>query len=354
MSDEPIKVAVLGFAHGHVNSYCAQWRKNAAMGVQVAAGWDHDAARLASAVKQHAIEPYQQVEALLGRGDIAAVVIGAETSMHADLIEQACQAGKTIIVQKPLAMTLEQADRIVAAVARSGVAFTIAWQMRADPQNLEMRFLVRSGVLGKVFMLRRRHGLSTQAWAGFENTWHVAPQYNRDIWADDSAHPIDWIYWMLGMPASVTAELGSLLNPKIPNDNGIAIFRYADGTFAEVCCSFTSLAGENTTEIIAEKGHVIQSFGDAPSAAAPRAAGAVGLKWYLHETKQWTHSAHPSPASQGDRIAGLAGPLAEFLHGRRSPLATAAEGRDVLAMVLACYDSASQGRRLTFNPQEKS
>ena len=62
--------------------------------------------------------------------------------------------------------------------------------------------------------------------------------------------------------------------------------------------------------------------------------------------KQWTFSDIPSPASQGDRIAGLAGPLADFLHGSRPPLATAIEGRDVLKLTLACYESADQGRRV--------
>ena len=52
--------------------------------------------------------------------------------------------------------------------------------------------------------------------------------------------------------------------------------------------------------------------------------------------------------NQGERIAGLAGPLAEFLHGRRPPVATAPEGRDVLRLILACYESAEQGRRVEF------
>ena len=346
MSSNPIGVGILGFAHGHVNLYCTAWKKDEAFGVRVLAGWDHDEARAKTARENHGIELASSQGDLLKRQDISAVVIAAETSMHADLVEQAAAAGKAIVLQKPMAVTIEQADRIVAAVSRSGVPFTMAWQMRVDPQNAKMKELARGGTLGRLFMVRRRHTLGTHTWPDFENSWHVAPQYNRDIWADDSSHPIDWLYWMLGKPASVTAELGSLLNPKIPNDNGVAIFRYADGTFAEVCCSFTCLAGENTTEIIAENGVVIQSFGDAPSAAAPRPAGAIGLKWLMKGDTQWTVSDIPSPANQGERIAGLSGPIAEFLHGRRAPIATAEEGRESLKMVLACYESAEQGRRV--------
>jgi predicted dehydrogenase len=346
MSSNPIGVGVLGFAHGHVHAYCTAWKKDESFGVRLLAGWDHDAARAKEAGEKHGITVTASPADLLKRTDVAAVVIAAETSMHADLVEQAAAAGKAIVLQKPMALTIEQADRIVAAVSKTGVPFTMAWQMRVDPQNVKMKELIHGGTLGRLCMVRRRHTLSTHTWPDFEKTWHVAPQFNRDIWADDASHPIDLIYWMLGKPASVTAELGSLVNPKVPNDNGVAIFRYADGTFAEVCCSFTCLAGDNTTEIIAANGVVIQSFGDGTSAAAPRAAGAIGLKWIMKGDKEWTVSDIPSPNSQGDRIAGLSRPLADFLNGRRAPIATAEEGREALKMLLATYESAEQGRRV--------
>jgi len=132
----------------------------------------------------------------------------------------------------------------------------------------------------------------------------------------------------------------------VPDDNGIAIFRYADGTLAEITCSFTCLAGENTTEIIGERGVIIQNFGDGPSASAPRAAGAVGLKWMNNGDKAWTLSEVASPANHGERIAGLAPELLRFLKGERGPICTAQEGHISLAMTLACYESAQSGRRV--------
>ena len=286
---------------------------------------------------------------VLKRKDIDAVVIGAETSMHADLVEQAAAAGKHIVVQKPLSLTLADADRIVAAVKKSGVRFTLAWQMRTDPQNLKMRQLVQDGTLGRIFMLRRRHGLSTHTWAGFENSWHVKPELNRGMWADDAAHAVDFIYWMLGEPETVSAEIATLRNPKVPDDTGIAIFRYADGTFAEVASSFTCLAGENTTEIVGENGVIIQNFGDAVSCNVPREPNAIGLKWMLRDGpngNKWTHSDIPSPAAHVARLQTLAKPLLDFLEGRSPPIATAEEGRAALRMILASYASAEQGRRV--------
>ena len=115
---------------------------------------------------------------------------------------------------------------------------------------------------------------------------------------------------------------------------------------AEVSSSFSCVAGENTTEITAEKGSVVQNYGDAPSAAAPRPTGAVCLKWILDGDTPWRISGDPGVNNQFMRIRALAGPISDFLHGRRPPIATAAEGRDVLRLVLACYESSEQGRRI--------
>ena len=341
-----IGIGILGLAHGHVGTYCAQWKQMPPDEVRVVAAWDHDAQRAAAGAQKHGFEVADSPREVLSRRDVGAVVIGAETSMHADLVEQAAAAGKQVVLQKPIALTLSQADRIVAAVERAKVPFTLAWQMRVDPQNLRMRQLVREGTLGRIYMLRRRHGLATHTWANFENTWHVKPELNRGMWADDAAHAIDFVYWMLGKPASVMAEVDTLRTPKVPDDNGIAVFRYADGTMAEVVSSFVCVAGENTTEIVGEDGVAIQNYGDAVSCGLPQPAGAPGLKWMLRGQKQWTDSGIPSPSQHGHRIAGLASPILEFLRGKRPAIATAAEGRDVLHMTLACYDSAKEGRRI--------
>ncbi len=347
-----VHVGILGFAHGHVHAYCAQWRDHPEYGVKVVSGWDHDAARLAKAAGDFGVQPIAEVERLLASPQVQAVVVAAETSLHADLVEKAAAAGKAIVVQKPMALTLAEAERMRAAVRRAGAPFSLAWQMRADPQNLKMKELLSSGQLGKVFMVRRRHGLSTHTWAGFTELWHTKPELNRDIWADDAAHAIDFIYWLLGEPQSVTAEILSLYDPRVPMDNGVALFRYPGGPLAEVACSFTCVAAENTTEIIAEKGSIIQNYGDVPSCNVPRPENACGLKWFTAETGRWTCSDIPSPAGHGERIAGLAKPLAEFLHGQRPPIATADEGYAVLRLTLACYVSAREGRRVSLDDPE--
>lgn len=341
-----VGVGILGFAHGHVNVYCNQWRQRPELGAVVHAGWDHDVQRLQKAAEAHGVRACRSLDELLALPDVQAVVVSAETSLHADLVEQAAAAGKTIVLQKPLALTIAEGERIVAAVRRHGAPFTIAWQMRVDPQNVKIKELIESTALGRVFMVRRRHGLGVHTWPNWQNLWHIDPELNRDIWADDAAHAIDFLHWLLGPAETVTADIGTLFDPRMALDNGVAVFRYRRGPIAEVCCSFTCVAAENTTEVICEKGSIIQNYGDVPSCNVPRPPGAIGLKWYTTESGQWTYSAIASPANHSARIAGVAAPLAEFLRGRRPPIATAEEGLVSLRMTLACHLATREGRRV--------
>jgi len=342
-----MQIGILGLAHGHVYSYGEVWKNDPQLGITISAAWDHDKERLVSGAERLNIpHRYDSADELLENPDIEGVVISSETKFHAELAVKAANKKKKIILYKPMALTLSQADDIVDTVERNDVAFTMGWQMRTDPQNQKIRELLHSGELGKLFMLRRRHCLETHKWVDFNKSWHVDPAMNRDIWADDAAHAIDFIYWMLGDPVSVTAELSCIFDPLVLNDNGIALFKYESGVIAEACCSFTCHAAEATTEMYFENGTILQYFGDAPSTNHSRPAGLCGLKWKKHGVDEWIESEIPSPASHGERIGWQAEQFATFLHGKRPPIATAQEGRASLKMVLSTYLSNNRGQRV--------
>ena len=339
-----IRVAILGFAHGHISAIARQWLEHPEMGVAPVCGWDHDAARGEKSCAEFGIEFVPGLEEILSR-DISAVIITSETDLHAPLVEAAAAAHKDIILYKPMALTLGEADRIVRAVEESGVRFTMGWQMRTDPQNQKIRELIRSGALGKTCLYRRRHALPTHIWANFENTWHADPKRNRDIFADDSAHPINMMLWLFGMPETVSCEMSTMVNPKIPNDNAVALFKYADGLICEISCCFTCSASEITTEVYCQNGTIQQYFGDNPATRLPRPA-MPGLKWFKEGDADWTDSGIESPKAHGARLGWQAEPMARFLQGGES-ICTAVEGRDTLRLVLACYLSAREGKRVS-------
>lgn len=336
------KVAILGFAHGHVMAYGTEWVARPELGVTVAAGWDHNKERLAqNAGSFPGMKQCDTVEEALA--DVDAVVISAETSLHAELAEAAAAAGKAIICYKPLALTMAEADRIVAAVEKYQVPFTLGFQSRVDPQNIRIKEMIQKEEIGPTYLYRRRHGLSTHTWVSFDTTWHNDPKYNRDIFADDSSHPVDMMNWIFGVPETVYAEISTMHNPAVPNDTAVILFKYANGMIAEITCPFACTASEITTEVYGEKGAILQSYGDAVSTGLPRPAGQPGLKYYMVGDKDWTDSGIESPTVHRQRLVDQAEPFAEFLHGKRGPICSVYEGREDLRMVLACYLSAREG-----------
>jgi len=341
-----LNIAILGWAHGHVGLYAEEFRKMP--DTRIVASWDHDEARVNHCAERYGCRGATDLEEVLRDGGISAVVVGVETSMHADVCAAAAEAGKAILLQKPMALTLEDCDRIIEAVETAGVPFSIAWQMRVDPQNLRIQDILRSGLLGKITMFRRKHCLATHIWPDFDKTWHVRPELNRGLWMDDAAHPFDLVCWLFGKPRSVIAEIDTLLNPIVPDDSGVAVFRTEENVMVSVFSSFTANAGENTTEIHGDKGTLIQNYGDAVSVSTPRPAGSCGLRWILNGESEWTESGIPSPTSQADRIRAIARPAIDFFLGKRGPIGTAQEGRDVTEMLLASYESAATGRRVEF------
>ncbi|HOX37345.1 MAG TPA: Gfo/Idh/MocA family oxidoreductase [Candidatus Brocadiia bacterium] len=343
-----MKLAILGFAHGHVNAYADEIRKM--NDAEVAWGWDHDPARAAQQCKAVGCECVPDLGGLLAKKDLGGVMIGSETSKHADIVVAAARAGKTILLQKPMALTLQDCDRMIEAVRSAGVRFSMAWQMRCDPQNAWMRDAILSGKIGRVVMLRRRHGLATHKWPDFDKSWHVAPELNRGMFMDDASHPADLLLWILGKPTSVIAEIDTLVNPKIPDDNGVAVYRFKDGALGILECSFTQVAAEDTTTIVGTEGTIAQAFGDGPSCSVvPTPPGTKGLKFILAGQSQWTQVDIPTPSNHGDRIRGVARPAVEFFLGKRGPIATDEEGRINIQMLLAAYDSAAGGKRVAID-----
>ncbi len=339
-------IAVLGWAHPHVGLYAEDISKME--DAWLVTSWDHDATRGEANQVKFGCGFSTHLEEVLDNKEVEAVIIGTETSMHVEACVTAAEAGKAIALQKPMALTLEQCGRIISAVEKNHVPFTLLWQMRMDPQNQRIKELIEEGTLGKVVMFRRKHCLGTHIWPDFDKTWHVKPELNRGMWMDDAAHPFDLVLWMFGKPKSVVAEIDTLLNPLIPDDNGVALFRTQDGKIVEVYCSFTANAGETTTEIHGDKGTLLQYYGDAVSSNTPRRGGGPSLCWLLNGQTEWTDSGIPSPASHADRLRALSRPMVDFFQGKRGPIATAQEGCEVTEMLLASYESALTGKRIEF------
>ncbi|HZT40835.1 MAG TPA: Gfo/Idh/MocA family oxidoreductase [Chthonomonadaceae bacterium] len=350
MTERKWGIGIASFAHGHVNAYAHQIKTFD--DAHLVGCWDDDEARGRGNAEAFGIPYWPRLEDLLSRQDVDCVIVASETNKHADLAIKAMEAGKAVLLQKPMATTLADCDRILQTVEKTEVWFSMAFQMRCDPMNIKMRELVRSGALGRLGMVRRRHCIGVLFDKGFvegPSRWHISAEANRGMFFDDAIHALDWLLWTVGkMPVSVIAEIDNVLTDVAPDDTGVAVFRYEDGLFAEVFNASVTLTGENTTEIYGDKGVLIQNHGDAPSCAI-KPPHPIGLKLYQVEKAElgWQDLGLPVPAGQGERIAGVARPFLNALT-TGTPMCTAQEGRQSVEMCLAAYRAAQTGRRVTF------
>ncbi|MCC7490853.1 MAG: Gfo/Idh/MocA family oxidoreductase [Fimbriimonadaceae bacterium] len=352
MADAPLGIAVLGYAHGHVTAYTHQIKgfEDAA----VVACWDHDEARAKQSGEGFQIAWSPHLEDIVGRSDVQAVIIGAETNRHADCVEAAAAAGLDIVLQKPMALSLADCDRIAAAVAKAGVRFSLAYQMRLDPMNMTIKELVTAGKVGRIGYLRRRHCLSllfNEAFVTGPSRWHVDPVANMGMFMDDASHAADFVLWIMGMPCSVVAEIGNTLNTVAPDNTGVATYRWADGAFGTVMHSSVIWAAENTCEIYGDQGVIVQNHDDGPSTQY-KGSHPVGLKVWTKETQQWEVIHFDLPESHGARISNVARPAVDFLLGRRGPICSLEEGRQSSEMILGAYRSAESGQRVLLPMQD--
>jgi predicted dehydrogenase len=339
-------VGVISFAHGHVNAYADAMQQFT--DARLVAGWDADVERGKRQCSKFNLHFEPDLDQLLRREDIDAVFITSPTNQHVAHTLAAAQAGKHVLLQKPMALALEDCDAIIDAVRRYGIKFSLCYQMRCDPVNQKMKALLDEGALGNIAIIKRRHAIGmllNADWAKPGN-WHVDPVQNMGMFMDDASHAADWFYWMLGKPTSVMAEIDNVVTDVAPDDNGIALFRFAKKEMGLLINSSTMLAAESTTEIYGDKGVLIQNYGDAPSSALPRPPAAVALKIFRAGANAWEHFQFPAATSHAGRIRAVARPAIDYLLAKRGPIATAEEGRVCIEMVLAAYQSARTGQRV--------
>lgn len=344
-----IGIGVISFAHGHAGSYCQ--RMLTYDDVQLVAAWDDNEERGRANAEKFGMTYSPHIEDVLHNPAVQGVIVTCETNRHPEMVIAAAAAGKHILCQKPMALTLADCDRMTAAVEQAGVKFMMAYQMRHDPSNIKIKELLARGAIGKVGLLRRRHCINVlfnESFVTGPTRWHFDPEKNLGMFMDDASHATDFIHWMLGRPISVMAELENTLTTIAPDDTGVAIYKFASGALAVLVNSSVTLAAENTTEVYGDNGTIIQNYDDMPSTNVPLPPHPIALKMYTRENPNWHDFGLAIPQSHGERIAGVPRSFIDCLQHDTAPSITAWDGRVSVEMVLAAYESAKAGKRVNF------
>jgi len=345
MSDRPVGLALLSFAHGHQNAWCRSLQADPR--ARVICAWDDDVGRGRAAADALGVPFEPDLARVLGRSDVDAVTICSENHAHADLAVAAAGAGKHVMMQKPMATTLADCDRIVAAVERAGVGYMQSYNLRFDPVHVRIKELVDAGALGRVNVVRRRHShhfaLRAEDRAGVLGFMTDPVRAGGGALMDEGAHVTLWYLWMFGPPASVTAAVETRTAGLAVEDNAAVIYRWADGLLGLHQTSWTEVAGDATTEIFGDRGTLIQTGADIASTRphGPAAAELRPLKLYTLDAGRWEY---PDVPLLLNRSALVTGPFVDMLVGATSSPCDVRTARLGVEMLLAAYQSSREGR----------
>ena len=261
--EPPVRFGIISFAMYHANFWLRAVEDSEL--AELVGIWDDDPERGEAAASEYGTEFWPDLDSLLEACD--AVGITSETLNHVQLAESAAAKGCHILVEKPLATTMDGCDRIQAAVEQSGVSFMQSFPKRFDPVNHELKRLVDEGELGRITLMRVRHGHLYGLMSGVAHSgWPEDPVMSGGgSLLDEGVHGADFIRWMLGDPDAVMATISNATLGHEVEDLGLAVYMYDDGPICELVSSVTFAAGDNSVEIFGTKGTAILSGVDLAS-----------------------------------------------------------------------------------------
>lgn len=316
--------------------------------------WVHDAEVVAVASPNHAAKfaaergipnSYQDYRLMLQEKDIDLIDIGVPNDIHHRIVIDAAKAGKHVIVEKPLCLTLEQADDMIEACKKAGVLLMYAEELLFAPKYVRVKTLIDEGAIGEPFLAKQseEHPGPHMPWF-----WDV----NRSgggVMLDMGCHSIEYTRWILGKPQvkSVTAFMGTFVHQDRTQgeDHSYAIIEYEGGKIAMVENSWAKGGGvDDRCEVYGKKGHTradllrgssLLTFSEEGYGYAVEKAGTTRGYTFTMFEEIWNY--------------GFPQEMQHFVNcvlGKETCMETGEDGREVLKIMYAAYQSAGEGRKI--------
>jgi len=275
------------------------------------------------------------LDKVLADPDVDAIVIATPTDTHLEYVEACAKAGKPIYCEKPLDQSLERVDRCLNALAAHPVPFMLGFNRRFDPDNSALQAAVRNGDIGDLTFLM---------------SWSREPapppiDYVRrsgGYFVDATIHDIDLLCWIAGeKPDEVYATGSCLFDPQIGQEGDVdatmTILKMPSGCMAHVNNSRSCAYGFDQR---------LEAFGRTGMLQTKNLRDDNLIRWDSDRTE----AAMPLKHFFLERYdASFFHALDEFhkaiIEGR-PPSSTAHDGRDALAIALACDRSRLEGRAI--------
>ncbi|TLS53647.1 Gfo/Idh/MocA family oxidoreductase [Paenibacillus antri] len=251
-----LKVGMISFAHGHAFSYLDALLR--LPDVEVVGIADESASRVEKVVRERGLAYYEDYRELLANDAADAVVICSENVHHARLTIDAAKAGKHVVCEKPLGVSVEEMERMVAACRDNGVQLMTAFPCRYLAAVVRAKEAVDRGEIGSIVAIK---GTNRGSMPG---GWFVDPALSGGgALLDHTVHVMDLMNWFTGSRAKeVYAYAATLFHEELQvDDAGMIHVKFENGVFGVLDTSWSRPKsfptwGDVTMEIVGTKGSI--------------------------------------------------------------------------------------------------
>ncbi len=302
--------------------------------------------RAQSFAARHNCAAETDLAAMLAREDVDVVSVCVPSGLHAQVGIRAASAGKHLVVEKPLDVSIEAADRLLGAARAAGVIMTVMSQHRFDRGLIELRRLLDDGQLGRLVL-----GEASTKWYRTQAYYDSAAW--RGTWALDGGslmnqgiHYLDLLLWAMGPVTEVTALCSTQSHEIEAEDAALAVLRFSSGAVGTVVASTAVFPGfAQRLEISGTGGTVVIEDGEIVRCVLGTDSAGPGPSGSKAAGGNAPSAAAANPA--GLDIASHAAQIGDFLNALdegRAPSVTGDDGRAALEVACAVYESARDGR----------
>lgn len=227
----PIRIALVGCGRISANHFDAIARID---GLALSAVCDTDAARAQAAGEAQAVPWFTHYEKMLAEAPCDAVAIATPSGLHPSQGVLAARAGKHVISEKPMAISLAGADALVKACDDAGVRLFVVKQNRLNPPVQLMRRALEKGRFGRLFLANTTvHWSRPQSYydqASWRGTW----EFDGGAFMNQASHYVDLMQWMMGPVESVMAKTATLARRIEAEDTGAAVLKFRNGALGVI------------------------------------------------------------------------------------------------------------------------
>jgi len=280
------------------------------------------------------------LDELLASRDVDAVYISVPHYLHAPLATKSLDAGKHVLVEKPITTTLEDADAMIAKAKEKGLTLSVAYSAQVNATMIQLHQMIAQGMLGKVTGTRivYRGDKHASYWQGgftqrVKDDWRVSKEKaGGGPMIMNTIHDINTMRYLTGLEASrVYAEADTFATPIEVEDYIAVTIRYNNGAIGtlEAACTLPGRDSKGAVNrIYGEKGQVI--LGGRPQIFVREAWGDVpGGEWWEMPPTQSPKGSQPMMEK-----------FAQAVLSGEEPAVTGWDGRQALEIVVAAYQSA--------------